>query len=248
MPAGFAREAPVCDAAAEVDWRLLLGIRRDAVVLDLGADAGARALALGRWTGHVLHVDASDRGTGAARRHPQLSPTVSRVRVDELQLPFRPAQFDWVFVDSCGFGASAGLCNTCETLKPGGHLALFVANRWSLRRLAAALHMPWARPRGAGSSRGHPFLMSLGHGRRLLEQAGLLPVASYALLPHRAAMRAILSVEPPCPAAAEDYVINMAWQRANPGAALTRRALALLVRTGLMRRLYPDYLLVGRKP
>jgi hypothetical protein len=68
------------------------------------------------------------------------------------------------------------------------------------------------------------------------------------LLPNRREPRTMIPLEPPCPPAAEKFALDQTWKRASPGRALGRLALHRLVDMRVLRHLYPDYVVVGRKP
>jgi hypothetical protein len=121
-------------------------------------------------------------------------------------------------------------------LRPGGHLAVGVENRWGLHALFGQRRVDRRNTHG------------LDTYNRMLARCGADQVRSFALLPHHRKPRAIIPVSPPCPAAAQIFAIGQVWSRASPAAALGRRVLALCVDAGIMRYVYPHYLLVGRKP
>ncbi|HET7203596.1 MAG TPA: hypothetical protein VFI92_09535 [Steroidobacteraceae bacterium] len=212
--------------ATRTDWRFLLGVSPDDVVLAGGADA--------------LHLAHS------------LSPWVRKVyRLDQQQ---PPDVLDWVFFSgalSPQEGAAADVTATLrrafDALRPGGHLAITLENRWGLHWLA-----DWRTSRRDTHGRESTGRSVTRHGlrwhRERLRGMGADQICSYALLPSRDAPRAIIPVDPPCPPEAQKMALDQVWQRASPAAAIVRKALGALVTGGLMRRLYPHYLLVGRKP
>ena len=198
----------------------------DDVVLAAGADAPPLAQSLSPWV-RTVH---------------QLGPR-------------QPAEaIDWVFFsgtvpsqDGSAADVMTALRRAFEALRPGGHLAITLENRWGLHWLA-----DWRTgPRDVDGPK-RPGRSHARHGLRWhrdrLRRLGADQICSYALLPSRDAPRAIIPVDPPCPPAAQKMALDQVWQRASPSAAIVRKALGALVTSGLMRRLYPHYLLVGRKP
>jgi hypothetical protein len=137
------------------------------------------------------------------------------------------------------------LRRTFAALRPGGHVAMTLENRWGLHWIA-----DWRTRSPANDVRADapPVRHGLRWHRELLRQVGADEICAYALLPSRDAPRAIIPIEPPCPPAAQKMALDQVWQRATPAAALLRRAIGVLVSSGLMRHLYPHYLVVGRKP
>jgi hypothetical protein len=199
-----------------VDWRFLLGIGPESVVV---AD----------------HVDEPD-----GPLMPALAPWVARV------LSPGPAarDADWVFVGAASEAIvdEARLRAALDMTRSGGHIALAVENRYGLHWLA-----DWRPPHDemAGCA---ALRSGYTRARSLLQRAGAVDVRAYALLPHHEAPRAIIPVEPPCPPVAQRLALEQVWQRATPLGAAARALLGLGISSGLMRRLYPHYLLVGRKP
>jgi SAM-dependent methyltransferase len=188
-------------------------------------------------------------GAGGAQIARSLAPWVRTVHRLEQPAPLLAA-VDWVFFSGSIAPDAAGVARSLQAaltaLRPGGHVVLTLENRWGLHWLADwRVTDDTAAPAG-----GHEAVRR--HGlpwhRRQLCQAGAEDLRSYALLPSRDAPRAIIPVDPPCPAPAQRMALDQVWQRATPAAAIARGALGLLVRTGLMARLYPHYLVVGRKP
>ena len=218
--------------ATRTDWRFLLGLSPSDHVVTGGADAERLAHALAPW---VRDVHGFDEHTGEAP--------------------------DWVFLTGGATSAGPGgtqddtLPRAFATLRPGGHLALALENRWGLHWLA-----DWRTHRGGDAGRSGdasvetrgPARRPVRHGLRWhvdrLQRTGAERIGCYALLPSCDAPRAIIPIEPPCPPEAQKMALDQVWQRATPSAALMRRLLGLLVDTGLMHSLYPHYLLVGRKP
>lgn len=152
---------------------------------------------------------------------------------------------DWVFLGAADAHDTieARLQAAFDELKPGGHLAATLENPHGLHWLA-----DWRPPVDERHSHRKVLRLTLPRFVRALERAGAAEVCSYALLPHHEAPRAIVPLQPAAPAAAQMHALDQVWQRATPLAALTRRLLGVLVRLGLMRRLYPHYLVVVRKP
>jgi hypothetical protein len=188
-------------------------------------------------------------GADEQRLAASLSPWVRKVyRLEQAQLP--SDVLDWVFF--AGIAPASGdlaadpgtsLERAFDALRPGGHLAITLENRWGLHWIADWRTRPGGRDAPEpGARRG------LRWHRDLLRRAGADEICSYALLPSGDAPRAIIPIDPPCPAEAQKMALDQVWQRASPAAALVRRALGTLVSSGLMHGLYPHYLLVGRKP
>lgn len=181
-----------------------------------------------------------------------LSPWVRKVYRLEKQQP--TDVLDWVFFsgaipaqDESAAGATATLRRAFDALRPGGHVAITLENRWGLHWLA-----DWRTGQGDTHERRRAWRSGahrgLGWHRERLRRVGADEIRCYALLPSRDAPRAIIPVDPPCPAAAQNMALDQVWQRASPSAAIVRKALGVLVASGIMGRLYPHYLLVGRKP
>ena len=152
---------------------------------------------------------------------------------------------DWVFLGTDdGHATVDGRIRAAfQQLKPGGHLAAALENPRGLHWLA-----DWRPAAGERRARAGILRLTLHRFERAVRRAGATEVCSFALLPHHEAPRAIVPLQPPAPAAAQMHALDQVWQRATPVAAITRRLLGVLVRTGLMRRLYPHYLVVVRKP
>jgi hypothetical protein len=199
-----------------VDWRFLLGIGPESVVV---AD----------------HVDEP-----GGLLMPALAPWVARV------LAPGPAasDVDWVFVGAADEAIvdEARLRDALHMTRSGGHVALTVENRYGLHWLA-----DW-RPSHDDMAARAALRSGYTRAKALLRRAGAVDVRAYALLPHHEAPRAIIPVEPPCPPIAQRLALEQVWQRATPLGAVARALLGLCVATGLMRRMYPHYLLLGRKP
>ena len=181
-------------------------------------------------------------GSDAERLASALAPWVKEVHGPET-LALEPG-VDWAFLsDTCA--AHGELVQRCfAALRPGGHLAVTVENRWGLHWIA-----DWRPARDQGPSAAATITRhGLSWHLERLRRTGVDRLCAYALLPSRDAPRAIVPVFPPCPAAAQKMALDQVWQRATPPAALLRRGLGVLVSAGLMRYLYPHYLVVGRKP
>jgi hypothetical protein len=192
-------------------------------------------------------------GTGHARLAQALAPWVREVHPLEADRQVVSA-FDWAFLTGApstagdaGDGAYVGLLRSLfHSLRPGGHLAITIENRWGLHFVADWRVAPKVQQRGAN---GHtPERHGLRWHRHLMRAAGADQLRTYALLPSHDAPRAIIPVDPPCPPDAQKMALDQVWQRATPTAALARALLGVLVSAELMRWLYPHYLLVGRKP
>jgi hypothetical protein len=204
--------------ATRTDWRFLLGLSQSDVVLTAGSDSQRLSSALAPWIAEV---------------HELTDPTPA------------PAA-DWAFLSGTvpAEGLAVTLERTFAALRPGGHLAMTLENRWGLHWIADWRPSAGRGPSAPATSERHGLPWHLEQFRR----AGADHICAYALLPSRDAPRAIIPVEPPCPPAAQKMALDQVWQRATPPAALLRLALGVLVRAGAMRFLYPHYLVVGRKP
>lgn len=228
-PGGLLTEPPYrvrLREATRTDWRFLLGVSPDDVVLAAGADDLHLANSLSPWVRKVYRLE----------QHP-------------------PADgLDWVFFsgavpsqDGAAADPTTTLRHAFDALRPGGHLAITLENRWGLHWLA-----DWRTKQRETHDRKRPGHAIARHGlrwhREQLRRIGADEICSYALLPSRDAPRAIIPVDPPCPSEAQKMALDQVWQRATPAAAIVRKALGALVTSGLMRRLYPHYLLVGHKP
>jgi hypothetical protein len=209
--------------ATRTDWRFLLGLTPADVVLAAGADEQRLAASLAPWVREVHRLE-----------------------------PGPPANsLDWAFFSGSVPASStndgdvlATLGRTFAALRPGGHIAMTLENRWGLH---------WIADWRTRSPRNEPTVAPLArHGlrwhRETLRRVGADQICAYALLPSRDAPRAIIPIDPPCPPAAQRMALDQVWQRATPAAALMRRAIGVLVDSGIMRHLYPHYLVVGRKP
>lgn len=159
--------------------------------------------------------------------------------------PDAPPLADWVFLgtDDAHATVEGRIREAFDQLKPGGHLAAALENPRGLHWLA-----DWRPAVGERRARAGILRLTLHGFERAVRRAGATEVCSFALLPHHEAPRAIVPLQPPAPTAAQMHALDQVWQRATPIAALTRRLLGVLVRCGLMRRLYPHYLVVVRKP
>ena len=188
---------------------------------------------------------------GEALAH-ALAPWVGAVEIDGSRV--QAGSVDWVFVTADSPRGRPGLHEGLGSqlrlafafLRAGGRVALTCENRWGLHWLA-----DWRAEGSAGrdarslrSRGGHGF----GWHRRAMRQAGGGEVHCFALLPSSDAPRAIIPVDPPCPAAAQRMALDQIWQRASPSAAIVRAGLGVLLHAGLMRSLYPHYLVIGRRP
>jgi precorrin-6B methylase 2 len=237
-----------------VDWRLLLGMTCSDQVLNVGSGWGRVAVALAPWVGHLYSLEQAEQELEFQELmlEQRAVSNVTLLRGSILDLRCRNDTLDWVIFDGI-FAATEGARDSRDTraemlarafaaLRPGGHVAICVANRWAvdtLRPSRNGLHEQASHRRYGGSVVAHT---------KLLARAGADEVRSYALLPHHAAPRAIIPIDPPCPPAAHEFVIDQVWRRASPAAALARGLLTILVRARVMRHFYPYYLLVGRKP
>jgi hypothetical protein len=212
------------------DWRILLGIGPDSVVRTTDADDGHLRRALGHLVASVGHADVTP---AADRAHAHRSPGART-----------NAGADWIFLSRTGGSLAAPpLRDALDQLKPGGHIVVTLENPRGLHWVA-----DW-RPAKSTAAGGDTALQG-GYRAcsRLLGAAGATDVRSFALLPHHEAPRAIIPVDPPCPARAQLHAVDQVWQRATPMAALARKVIAVLITTGAMRALYPHYLVVGTKP
>jgi hypothetical protein len=209
--------------ATRTDWRFLLGLTPADVVLAAGTDEQRLAASLAPWVREVHRLE-----------------------------PGPPAgSLDWAFFSGSVPARSATdpevlatLRRTFAALRPGGHIAMTLENRWGLHWIAdwrtrTPRNEPTVTP---------PTRHGLRWHRETLRRVGADQICAYALLPSRDAPRAIIPIDPPCPPEAQRMALDQVWQRATPAAALMRRAIGVLVDSGVMRHLYPHYLVVGRKP
>jgi SAM-dependent methyltransferase len=239
-----------------VDWRLMLGMTRSDHVLDVGSGWGRLAFALAPWVGHLYSLEHVEQELEFQKimLEERGDSNVTLMHGTILDLHDRPGALDWVIFNGV-FATSPRtegrdslttrqemLARACSLLKPGGHVAICIGNRWGVDAF---------RPSRAGRG-GNPLHPAHNGGlsvhRKLLTRAGFDEVRSFALLPHHSAPRAIIPIDPPCPPDAQQFVIDQVWRRASTAAALARALLAVLVRARVMRYFYPYYLLVGRKP
>lgn len=266
-----------------VDWRLLLGIGRDATVLDVGSGWGRLAFALAPWVKHVYSLEYVQRRLEFQRimMEQRGDTNVTLVHGNFLQLPFAADVLDWVLFDGVlewvGLAGEKDprdmqvevLRRSFEAVKPGGHVAVAIENRWGINTFLGEIDhsglpftnlMPramaswWvnrhaARFRNNASTRGYrTYTYGLGGYQALMHEAGAGDVAVYALLPHYNIPRAIVPLAPRrCSISQQEYAIDEIWQRASPLATMMRYGLRALVRVGLMPYIYPHYLVVGRK-
>ena len=232
-----------------VDWRLLFGISRSDRVLEVGSNWGQLAFALAPWVGHLYSLEEVKQRVEFQRilLEKKAVPNLTLIHGQLRQLHFRPASMDWIFfsgvLERIGRADESSprdvhakvLLQAFEILKPGGHLVIAGTNKWGLSRKTA-------------DSGTRAVSYTLAGYRKLLAGTGAEVLQSYAPLPHFNRPRAIIPVEPPCPAAAQKFAVGQAWKRPTLAGALARASIGLLVHAGLMPRLYPYYFVVGRKP
>ena len=213
--------------ATRTDWRFLLGIGPEDVVAIEGTAGDPVASALAPWVGTLRRLEH-----GAVADRASAPPAGSPLA-------------DWVFLgtDDTHDTVEGRICAAFQQLKPGGHLAVALENPRGLHWLA-----DWRPAADERRVRAGILRLTLRRFERAVRRAGATEVCSFALLPHHEAPRAIVPLQPPAPAAAQMHALDQVWQRATPIAALTRRLLGVLVQCGLMRQLYPHYLVVARKP
>ena len=236
--AGLVPAAPVAGTRSHTraDWRLMLGLSRTESVLIVGTDAWELGRALSPWVRQVL---------GAIDDVPSCDTTTRVVAVqgDQASLPLAERSLDWIIFDGPIPGAGAvptTVARVLPALKPGGGVVVTFANIWGVGGMLQPR-------RKVPDSDGVPC-HGLGHAHRLMTAAGLSGVMCYAMLPGRRAPRTLIPLAPPCPPAAEKFALDQAWKRASRRRAIGRLALRLLVDLRLLRFVYPQYLLVGRKP
>ena len=266
-----------------VDWRLMLGMIQTDRVLDVGSGWGRLGFALAPWIGHLYSLEyiAPRLEFQRIMLEQRGDTNITLMRGSFLELPFQPGSLDWVIFN--GVFEWVGLVGdrnpgdmqldvlrrAFDSLKPGGHVAIAIENRWGINTFFGAVDhsglpftnlMPrrmadwWVRRRNArlrndskdGGYRTYTY--GLNGYRNLMRQAGGDQVRSYALLPHYNTPRAIIPVDPLISPAAQKFAVDEVWQRASVPAALARRIVGLLIDTQIMRHIYPHYLVVGRKP
>lgn len=267
-----------------IDWRLLLGITSAHTVLDVGSGWGRLGLALAPWIRHLYSLEyVSQRLEFQRIAREQLGlANVTLLHGSFLDLPFQPGSLDWVIFNGVlEWVGLAGrddprdmqvdaLRQSFRIVKPGGHVAVAIENRWGINTFFGELDhsglpytnlMPrrmadwWvkrhaAKYRNDSSNPGYrTYTYGLNGYQELMREAGASEVAVYALLPHYNIPRAVIPLAPRrCSSAQQDYALDEIWQRASPAAALARLGVRALVRAGIMPHIYPHYLIVGRKP
>jgi SAM-dependent methyltransferase len=266
-----------------IDWRLLLDVRRDHRVLDVGSGWGRLGFALAPWIGHLYSLEyiAARLEFQKIMLHQRRATNITLLRGSFLDLPFEPDSLDWVIFNGVfewvGLAGKddpeqmqrAVLKRSFSITRPGGHVAIAIENRWGINTFFGAIDhsglpftnlMPrrmadwWVRRQAArlrndaGNDGYRTYTYGLPGYLSLMRDCGATELRAYALLPHYNQPRAIIPVEPAAPWHAQDFAIDEIWQRASPAATLARTFLKLMVRVGLMRQIYPHYLIVGRKP
>jgi SAM-dependent methyltransferase len=266
-----------------VDWRLMLGMTQTDRVLDVGSGWGRLGFALAPWIGHLYSLEyiAPRLEFQRIMLEQRGDRNITLMRGSFLDLPFQPESLDWVIFN--GVFEWVGLVGDREPgemqldvlrrafdmLKPGGHVAIAIENRWGINTFFGAIDhsglpftnlMPrrmadwWVRRRNArlrndskdGGYRTYTY--GLTGYRDLMRQAGGDQTRSYALLPHYNTPRAIIPVDPLISPAAQKFAVDEVWQRASVPAALVRKIVGLLINARIMRHIYPHYLVVGQKP
>jgi SAM-dependent methyltransferase len=212
-----------------VDWRTLLGVSAHDQVLCIG--------------------------TGAERMRRALTPWLALQDARNRRPVPHPGRLDWVI---CGDPLHVdpdttrgetwtahveSLRQVLQCLRPGGHVAMRVYNRWGLH---GVLGLQRRSPQELHGARDRIY--SLRGWHRLMGAAGADDIRSYALLPHPDAPRVVLPIQPACPAAAQKFVIDQVWKRPTRAGTLGRTLLGVFAHLRLMPHLYPYYLLVGRNP
>lgn len=211
-----------------VDWRTMLGLAPTDQVLCVGTGAERIRRMLLPFTGRRI---APDAGPHATLGHMDWVICGDPLHVDEhaTREDARAAHVE-------------SLRQVLAYLRPGGHVAVRVFNRWGLHGVLGTRDRDLQQLHGA-----HDRVYSLRGWRALLEAAGAEDVRCYALLPHPEAPRVVLPVHPSCPVAAQRLVIEKVWKRPTRAGTLGRRLLGVLARVGVLAHLFPYYLLVGRR-
>lgn len=266
-----------------VDWRLLLGMTSSHTVLDVGSGWGRLSFALAPWVRHVYSLEYVPQRIEFQRimRDQRGDSNVTLIKSSFLDLPFRAASLDWVMFNGVfewiglagpgdpGEMQRGVLRQAFDILKPGGHVAIAIENRWGINTFFGAIDhsglpftnlMPrrlaswWVDRKGArlrndtvaGGYRTYTY--GLGGYESLMKQAGADRVWMYAMLPHYNVPRALIPLQPAVPRHVQTYAIDEIWQRASVSAAIARKMIRLAVRVRWMRQIYPHLLIVGRKP
>jgi hypothetical protein len=235
--AGLAPASPVLQTRSptRADWRLVFGLSRAESVLVVGAEAWELGRALSPWVRQVyLAVDLIP---------PSDATRLTAIQGDPSSLPLTECSLDWIIFDGPIPGnveLRVAVARLLPTLKPGGGVVSAFTNLWGVGGLLQ-LRRKAPEPDGV-------LCHGLAHACRLLTAAGLSEVRCYAMLPGRRAPRTLIPLAPPCPPAAEKFALDQAWKRAARRRAIGRLALHLLVDLRLLRFLYPQYLVVARKP
>lgn len=267
-----------------VDWRLLLGMTREHSVLDVGSGWGRLGFALAPWVRHLYSLEYVPQRLEFQRimREQRGDQNITLVHGSFLQLPFAANTLDWVVFNGVlewvGLAGEKNprdmqvdvLRRSFDILRPGGHVAVAIENRWGIntffgeldhsglpftnllpRRLASwVVNRHAAKYRNDASNRGYrTYTYGLGGYCKLMREAGAGEVSVHALLPHYNVPRAIIPLYPSTASRRhEEYAIDEIWQRASAPASLARLLLRWLVRLRVMRQIYPHYLIVGKKP
>lgn len=225
-----------------IDWRVMLGLARGDSVLVLGGDSEQTRRRLAPWVRQVHSAPGSTRSCSEPAAEGVLSPAVIRHALSNL--PRVAGSLDWIIVDGpvrAHGDLPATVALVLPALKPGGRVLVAFENRWGLGG------RPGPRRRSTSVEPGGVPCRGLRHALDLMASAGCNELACYAVLPNHRAARTLIPLEPPCPPAAEKYALDQTWKRATPGRALGRLVLHRLIDMHLLRHLYPNYVVVGRK-
>ena len=187
---------------------------------------------------HVLVI-----GEDASELTDRLAPWVGRVRGLRDLGASVTEPVDWVIFEGPlrdPGAATQSIAHALTLLRPGGRVVVYFDN---LLGLGGWLRSSHAQPGAEGVP-----CRGLAHALRLMASAGCTEMTGYAALPDCRAARTLIPLAPPGPPVAEKFALGQAWKRATPARALGRRVLHLLIHLRLLRRFYPHYLVVGRKP
>jgi SAM-dependent methyltransferase len=259
---------------AQADFRFLIPMAGDAVVLDAGAGWGAVSIPFASWCRAVVALEDTVAGVRFLRLRAGQEATrnVYPIRASILSPPFRGAQFDLVImnrvlgrvplIDGAGHPEEvqrAALKNAWTLLKPGGCLYLGVENRFGFKYILGipedhtALRFAGVMPRFLADLysmrlRGAPFRTythSYGKYRKLLKEAGFGAVSFYYPSPDYKLPQAIVPLDAPGGAYRQ-----LAENRPHPGGGRERvaRLLERLAhRFGRLRYFAPGFSILAAK-
>ncbi len=255
--------------ASRCYWHYFLNLKKDAVVLDVGAGMGTIAEELARHYGHVIAVDVVPERLEFCKhrfREENLG-NVTLLRADAHNLPFRKNSFDLIVMNGVLEWTAEGrtgsprriqesvLKKMHSLLKPGGILYVGIENRLCYRqfmgRFDPHVNVPFVTilPRFLASMLTwivlqkpyRTYIYSMWGYERLFRDAGFGTLEFYNAIPDYNVPTYMLPVS-------SNYPYS-----AFPGLALhdvprpLRRVVRILARTGILKYILPAYLIFARK-